>query len=167
MFEAPGENKVDPPERDEPDEKGGIFGTLVSPFLDFAGRSRGHAADYVRARTELLKIEAEEAATAAKGLATTGGLGAVLLIPGYSLCLVAALQALSGEWPLSRFGLLALVTGIVHLVLGIAILLRTRARARAIRFFEESREQLKRDQEWLNQFNQTPRPPTSGPGNPD
>jgi uncharacterized membrane protein YqjE len=167
MPEEPPHGHPEAPDEDDSEERKGAFAALLSPLREFAGRSRGHAADYVRARTELLSVEAEEAAHSAKGLAAAGGLGAVLLIPGYTLCVIAALQAFAGQWDASRFGILALIAGIVHLVLGIAILLRTRAKARATRFFEESREQLKRDQEWLTQLNPTPHPPNSAAGNPD
>ncbi len=167
MSEELPHDRTEAPQAGDSTEPQGAFQALISPLRDFAGRSRGHASDYFRARIELLTLEAEEAAAAVKGLATSGGLGGVLLIPGYTLCMIAALQALAGKWESSRFGLLALVAGIVHLVLGVAILLRTRSKARATRFFEESREQLKRDQEWLNQLNPTSPPPTSAPGNPD
>lgn len=151
----------------EPEAREGAFAALLSPLRDFAGRSRSHAADYLRARADLLGIEAEEAAAVSKSLAAGGILGAVLLVPGYTLCLVALLLGCAGEWETSRFGLLALVAGIVHLVLGTAILLRTRRLALATRFFEESREQLKRDQEWLKHLSESPKSPTSAPGNPD
>jgi len=167
MSEDPTPYGARTPDAAPSEDKAGAFASLLSPFRDFAGRSRGHAADYFRARTELLAIEAGEASAASKKLALGAGLGAGLLVPGYSLCLVAALLGIAGDWEGSRFGALALGAGILHVALGVAILLRTRALARTTRFFEESREQLKRDQEWINQLTATPPTPTFAPGNPD
>lgn len=153
------------PGQTERPRRNGILSALLAPVRDFAAGVRAHATAYLRARAELLGIECGEAVSALQRLAVWGGLALLLGITGYGLCLVAALMAVAGEWQASRFGLLALIVGLGHLLFGAAVAWWILRRVRTLVFFQESRRQLKRDKEWLATLHPNHATPESRPEN--
>lgn len=117
------------------------------------------AASYASARAELAAIEAGEFATYAKKAGLRGAIAGVLGLVGYLVLLIGlsfALgnllnPALSGT-AFAQFGgagIVAVGLGLLHLIIA-AVLLLTCTKAPADGFFTYTREELKRDKQWLD-----------------
>lgn len=134
-------------EEEEPGEEN-VFRESIAGVTDVFRSGAENASAYLRARVELLRIEAEEAAAAAKRMGVMLGVAAGLLLVGYVFALLVAIFFFSGELgPNAQIALA--VCGLVHLVAGVIFLIKARNEARRMRWFRESLEQLKQDQQWL------------------
>ena len=114
-------------------------------------------AEHIKARGELLAIEAREAREAlGRQGALASATGAIIVI-GYGLILIAGISLL-GRWleslvpSLSGIGwqLSALAAGLVHLVLAL-LLFRKLKQQRDLNLFEFTRAEFNKDGQWLNQ----------------
>lgn len=124
-------------------------------------RLREGLAEHIKARGELLVIEAREAREA---LGRQGALafatGAIILI-GYGLILVAGISLL-GLWlenlcpSLCGIGwqICSLAAGFLHLVLALTFF-RKLKQQRDLNLFEFTRAEFNKDGEWLNQVKNT------------
>lgn len=132
---------------DSIDDSGGWRESL-SGIRDVFRSGADNASAYLKARTELVKIEAEEAAAAGKSIGFLCGTGSALLVVGYSfLVLVAVFYFTESLSNIVNVTLGAL--GVVHSIVGAIVLNKGRRRQRETRWFAESLEQWKRDQEWI------------------
>ncbi|MDG2489097.1 MAG: phage holin family protein [Roseibacillus sp.] len=114
-------------------------------------------AEHIKARGELLFIEAREAREAlGRRGALASATGAIIVI-GYGLILIAGISLL-GRWlddlapGLSGIGwqVSALAAGLVHLALAL-LLFRKLKQKRDLNLFEFTRAEFNKDGEWLNQ----------------
>lgn len=138
-------------DKEAPEEEGkshGIFRESIAGIRDVFRSGSDNVSAYMRARTELLRIETEEAAATGKLLGILHGAGFSLVIVGYVLLLLTAIffftQSLSFSAQIATG-----IAGLLHFVTGVILLSKAGRRAREARWFHESREQWKQDQQWL------------------
>ena len=132
---------------DEDTGEGGIFRESFSGIRDVFRSSADNATSYLRARSALLRIEAEEASDAAKAIGRLSGIGGGLTVVGYGLLLLAVIFYMTETADGAR--LAVGLTGLAHLLIGVIVLVKAHRSAKAMRWFHESREQWKQDQLWI------------------
>lgn len=117
-------------------------------FLEDSGR-------HLRTRGELFGIEAKEAAAVyrRKALLTGAGLGALAV--AYLLTLAALIGILGSLFAQSGFSLAnwtgaTLLLAALHFVAALAALSKARRIGRDATLFKYTREEFRKDQEWLN-----------------
>ena len=133
---------------DDSSESEGGWRESLTGIRDIFRSGADNASSYLKARTELLKIEAEEAAASGKSIGVLCGAGSALLVVGYTLVLVVAVLYFTDSLATSVHMALGAL-GVVHLIVGAIVLRKGRRRQRETRWFAESLEQWKRDQEWI------------------
>jgi len=142
---------------DQPDEERGHarrgVRAIARSILD-------HGANYVEARIELARLEADEAGVHLRGLSVRLAIGASAALAGYTVCLVAAISLLGRDLFGGRWEFAALIAGGLHLFVAAIFLLGARHRAKlAGDLFSSTRRELTKDQLWLKQ--------TSNPADPE
>ncbi|MEN8694870.1 MAG: phage holin family protein [Akkermansiaceae bacterium] len=129
---------------------------LKSEFSAFT-RSAG---SYLQARAELLAIEGAEAAEVVRKRLIKGIIAAFFLGISYLVILIAGI-ALGGiylsektEGPLASWIGIALAAGVLHLLIGLILLGKTRKK-NTTPFFEYTRSEWEKDQQWIQQKNKS------------
>jgi hypothetical protein len=128
---------------------------MPAPDIDRRGiRDAAKAAldsgmDYARARSELAKIEAAEAARKLRTISVLAGAGGALLLSGYVLLLFLACRWAADTWLGGDWRIPVAVVATAHILAGGILLIAARSRARRARFFNCSIQQLEQDQQWL------------------
>jgi len=120
------------------------------------------ASKYAAARAELASIEAAEFSEFAKKSGRSVSIGAFFLLVGYLALLIGLTLGLGNlinprlrDTPLATFGgagVMGVALGLLHLLIG-GIVLLARTKAPAEGFFSYTRNELKRDKEWINNNN--------------
>ena len=153
-----------------PDDFDGSDSSADSPTTESGDESGDHCEDHrfrqglgehIKARGELLTIEAREAGEALARRGTSAIAVIVLLGIGYGLILVAGVSLL-GRWidhafsSFSGYGwqVSAVAAGLGHLILSLG-LFRKLKRQRNLNLFEFTRAEFNKDGEWLNQVSNT------------
>ena len=103
---------------------------------------------YAEARGKLFQIEAEEAGYHAGIIGRAAGIGAGAIV-GAWLLLVPAVISLVAKKLEQPWEYVAAALGALHLIIGLALLLRLKARWPQMRLFEESLNQFQKDREWI------------------
>ena len=126
---------------DEHDDASRGMRDIARSFLD-------HGGDYVEARLELARLEADEASEHLVGLSTRLAVGLFAAISGYTACLIAGIALLFGD----RWEIPALVAAALHLFVGGLFLIGARRQAKLSKnLFASTRRELQKDQQWLKQ----------------
>ena len=111
------------------------------------------AADFFESRLALAAKESKSAALQIVILIASVLFAAVLCVMGYvflSVSAIAGLAHLAGtSWPW-----IALIVGLVHFIIALALLLIARSRMTKP-MFTETVDELKKDREWLRNLNQS------------
>ena len=107
---------------------------------------------FVRARGELLQIEAEEARVHSRTISRFAVAGVVTFVTGYVLLLAlgvhfAANSWLGGSWQLALFAVAAM-----HLFIGAVLLIAARTRAQRKPLFGATLDQFEIDHRWLGEL---------------
>lgn len=130
---------------------------MPTPDIDRRGiRDAAKAAldsglDYARARGELAKIEAAEAAGKLRTISALAGAGGALLLSGYVLLLFLACRWAADAWFGGDWRIPVAVIATAHILMGGILLIAARSRARRARLFNCSIQQLEQDQKWLHE----------------
>jgi uncharacterized membrane protein YqjE len=133
---------------EEDSGEGGILRESLAGIRGVFRSSADNAASYLRARSELFRIEAEEASDAAKSIGRLSCIGGGLVIVGYGMLLLAVIFYMTES--LGETARLAVcLTGLAHLLIGVIVLVKANRNVKAMRWFHESREQWKQDQLWI------------------
>lgn len=117
--------------------------------LGEAAQEVGDAArQYLRARTDLLKLEAREASRwlTLRGAALVAGV--LFLVVAY-LLIVVGIIGLAEHFRQGSWAVATLVVAAIHLIGGLALLHHVRRRPPRP-FFEESLKQWRQDEQWLS-----------------
>ena len=125
------------------------------PAAESARRFREELSDHLKARAELLALEAGEADEVVARKGFLGLLTTVLFLFGYALVLVAVISLL-GRWAAVATGELlgwelpALLIGIIHLSAALTFLRKWRRKPEQP-LFQYTRAEFKKDHAWLDQ----------------
>ncbi len=111
--------------------------------------------DYLHGRLDLARLEGKEAGRHLIGMLVLIGVGILFLFLAYAGVVAARvfLAAEAADW---RWEFMVLAVAGAHFVVGVAIMLAVKFRARKT-LFRDSIEELKRDQEWLRKKTDEPR----------
>ena len=128
-----------------------------SPASESSHQFREGLGDHLKARAELLALEASEAREILIRRGSLTVAATVLLVFAYALVLVTVISLL-GRWVetlSSQFNglgwqITALMAGFLHLTLSL-LLFRKLRKKRSFNLFEFTRAEIKKDGEWLNQ----------------
>ena len=128
-----------------------------SPASESSHQFREGLGDHLKARAELLALEASEAREILIRRGSLMVAATILLVFAYALVLVTVISLL-GRWveslcsQLNGLGwqITALVAGFLHLTLSL-LLFRRLKRKQELNLFEFTRAEIKKDGEWLNQ----------------
>lgn len=104
---------------------------------------------WLKARTELFAIEAKEASDLTQKRARWAGTGFALLSLGYILFLAGLIGWISQRFSVS-WTLISMAVGALHIIPGVLFLTRSAGAKEPL--FEETRNELKKDQEWLKEI---------------
>ena len=111
------------------------------------------AADFFESRLALAAKESKSAALQILILIASVLFAAVLCVMGYVFLIVSAIAGLAHlagtSWPW-----IALIVGLVHFIIALALLLIARSRMTKP-MFTETVDELKKDREWLRNLNQS------------
>jgi len=125
-------------------------------FRDLGGSVIDHGVDYIEARLELAKLEAEEACSHVKAASVRFGIGAFAFTVGYAIFVVAGIGFISAGMEIG-WQIPALIIGALHLIFGALFLLGARRQAKlASDLFPSTRRELIKDQQWLRRQNSQP-----------
>lgn len=103
---------------------------------------------YAEARGKLLQIEAQEAGQVATQLGISAGLAGGALAGAWLLLMPAAVS-LSAKYVNQPWEYCAAALGALHLLIGLILLLRVKARLPRVPLFEETLNQFQKDREWI------------------
>jgi len=128
-----------------------------SPASKSSHQFREGLGDHLKARAELLAVEASEARELLVRRGSLAVAATILLVFAYALVLITVISLL-GRWveslcsQLNGLGwqITALVAGFLHLTLSL-LLFRRLKRKQELNLFEFTRAEIKKDGEWLNQ----------------
>ncbi len=132
-------------------------GEEQSPASESSHQFREGLGDHLKARAELLAVEASEAREILARRGSLAVAASIILIFAYALVLITVISLL-GRWveslssQLTGLGwqLTALAAGFLHLTLSL-LLFRKLKQTRGLNLFEFTRAEIKKDGEWLNQ----------------
>jgi uncharacterized membrane protein YqjE len=128
---------------DEDDQRG---------LSEIARAILNNGADYVDARVELARLEAEEAGEHFRGLSVRLGIGAFTATAGYTLCLVAGIALVGRHYFDGAWEIPAIIAGGLHLIIAALFLIGARRQAGlSSDLFGSTRRELIKDQLWLKQ----------------
>ena len=128
-----------------------------SPARKSSHQFREGLGDHLKARAELLAVEASEARELLVRRGSLAVAATILLVFAYALVLITVISLL-GRWveslssQLNGLGwqITALVAGFLHLTLSL-LLFRKLKRKQELNLFEFTRAEIKKDGKWLNQ----------------